>query len=170
MTPQVMIIMGSKSDFPKMKKAFDMLDELEIPYAYKIFSAHRTPIELIEYIASVNCSECDAIIAGAGMSAALPGVIAAQTLIPVIGVPLSGSNLEGMDALLSIVQMPPGIPVATVGIDATKNAALLAAQLVALNDSDVARKLLDFRKKQNEAVLKCNEEQLDADFKFLCNW
>lgn len=159
MKPQIAIIMGSKSDFPIVNKATDMLDELNIPYSVNIYSAHRTPDGLDEYIEQIKaCDECKVIIAAAGMSAALAGVIASKTVKPVIGLPLSGSEINTMTSLLSTLQMPPGIPVLSVGVDAAKNAALAAAQIVALSDSDVALELIKFRNTQSDAVFVANSE------------
>jgi 5-(carboxyamino)imidazole ribonucleotide mutase len=126
------IIMGSQSDWPTLKKAADILDELQVPFETRIVSAHRTPERLYEYAKSATSRGLKVIIAGAGMSAALPGVAAAHTDLPVIGVPLRSSKsvLDGLDALLSIVQMPPGVPVACVGVDNAKNAAVLAARIL----------------------------------------
>ena len=161
MKKSVAIIMGSKSDTEKVKPAVSMLDELGISHCLKIYSAHRTPVELAEFIKEVDESdEFEVIIAAAGMSAALPGVIASQTVKPVIGVPLSGSVLDGMDAVLSMLQMPPGIPVATVGINAAKNAALQAASIISLHDEDVRKALLNYRADQKAKVLAANEEQI----------
>lgn len=167
MEPKVAIIMGSKSDFPKVKPATEMLDELEIPYTLKVFSAHRTPKELGDFIEEVdNSDNYKVVIAAAGMSAALAGAIAAKTIKPVIGIPISGSKLDGMDALLSTVQMPPGLPVACMGIDASKNAALQAASIIALNDADLADSLRTFRTMQSQKVLACTDESFDAELKF----
>lgn len=179
MKPQIAIVMGSKSDFPTMKKATDMLDILGITYSIRIYSAHRTPDELDSYINDINeCDECKAVIAGAGMSAALSGHIASKTIKPVIGVPLSRSKLDGIDALLSTTEMPPGIPVLSVGIDGAKNAALAAASIVALSDSSLASVLADFRKEQSEDVIAANiqlnakegEAFSSADLKFKCEF
>lgn len=160
---KVAIIMGSKSDREKVQPAIDVLEGLGIPYSVNIYSAHRTPKELEEFIKAVDEDyQYEAIIAAAGMSAALPGVIAAYTIKPVIGLPLKGSSLDGKDALYSMVQMPPGIPVATVGINAAKNAALQAASIIALHDASVRKALLDFRAKQKADVLAANDEfQMD---------
>lgn len=163
MKPKIAIIMGSQSDFSIMEKTTNMLDEFEIPYSVNILSAHRTPNELDDHINSINaCDDCKVIIAGAGMSAALSGHIASKTIKPVIGVPLSGSNLDGIDALLSTLQMPPGIPVLGVGIDAAKNAALAAASIVALTDSDLSCLLKSFRHKQAVDVLLADEKLNDT--------
>lgn len=169
-TPLIAIIMGSKSDFPIIKKATDMLDELKIPYSFNIFSAHRTPTELADFVSGIDKSDnYQVIIAGAGMSAALAGCIASKTIKPVIGIPLSGSKLNGMDALLSTAQMPPGLPVACTGIDASKNAALLAAEILALSNHDIANRLRLFRAEQRTSVINSNNETFDASFSYKCN-
>lgn len=156
---KVAIIMGSMSDKDKVKPAVDMLHDLGIDCSFNIYSAHRTLAELTEFIKEVDKSnEFEVIIAAAGMSAALPGIIAAQTIKPVIGVPLSSSVLDGTDALLSITQMPPGIPVASMGINAAKNAALQAASIIALHDEAVQKALLSYRLEQKDKVLKADEE------------
>ena len=158
---QVVIIMGSPSDEEKMRPAFDILKELDVDAGVYCLSAHRAHEELSKIVEEIdNCPRTGAVIAGAGMSAALPGVIAAQTVKPVIGVPLSGSKLNGEDALYSIAQMPPGIPVATVGIDAAKNAGLLAAQIMAgeVPGHDLARRIYDWRAAQTAKNLRANKE------------
>ena len=129
--PRVGIIMGSESDMPIMQKAADLLAEFKIDYEVTVASAHRTPAKVAAYAKSAE-SKYDAVIAGAGMAAALPGVIAAHTPLPVIGVPIAAKHLKGQDALFSIVQMPPGVPVATVAIDGAKNAGILAVQILSL--------------------------------------
>ena len=136
MKPIVGIVMGSDSDLPVMAKAAEMLDKLEIPYELTIVSAHRTPDRLTEYARSAAGRGIRVIIAGAGGAAHLPGMVAAQTVLPVIGVPVQTKALGGVDSLYSIVQMPPGIPVATVAINGALNAGLLAAKIVALGDPE----------------------------------
>ena len=155
-TNLVTIIMGSKSDWPTMKHTADMLDKLKIPYECKIISAHRTPDLLYEYASSAETKKIEVIIAGAGGSAHLPGMTASKTHLPVIGVPIKSKSLDGIDSLLSIVQMPAGIPVATVAIGeaGAKNAALLAASILGNNYPEIKNKLLKFRSKQTKAVLK----------------
>ncbi len=148
------IVIGSDSDLPIIKKATDMLESLEIPYELHIFSAHRTPEEAREFSLNARQNGFGAIIAAAGMAAHLAGAIAANTTLPVIGIPCKSQALDGMDALLSTVQMPPGIPVATVAINGGANAALIAAQILSVEDSEIARKLDEKRKKDKEAVLK----------------
>jgi len=146
-TPVVGIIMGSDSDLPVMEAAFQVLKEFNIPYVVKILSAHRTPDQHSEYSKSAKDRGLKVIIAAAGGAAHLPGVTAAQTILPVIGVPIKSKSLEGMDSLLSIVQMPPGIPVATVSIDGAKNAALLAVQILGISTESIQKKLVDYKKK-----------------------
>lgn len=157
-TPQIALIMGSKSDADIVKKAADMFDKLEIGYTKHIYSAHRTPDQLKEFIKNnVNCGTYEVVIAFAGMAAALAGVIAAETMKPVIGVPLSGGKYKGIEALLATIEMPPGIPVLTVGIDAAKNAALAAARIIALNDEGISKKMKEFMEEQSEKVKSDNE-------------
>ena len=146
---QVGIVMGSKSDEQTMAKATALLDELGIGYELVVSSAHRNPERTAEYARQAAGRGLRVLIAGAGLAAALPGVLAAQTLLPVIGVPLAAGALQGIDALYSIVQMPPGIPVATVGIDNARNAALLAAQILALGDPAVADAVRAYRQQWN---------------------
>lgn len=150
---KVGIVMGSDSDLKVVEKAILMLKELEIPYEVHIYSAHRTPMQAHDFSANARERGFGVIIAAAGMAAHLAGAIAANTTLPVIGIPIA-SKLEGMDALLSTVMMPPGIPVATVGIDGAKNAALLAAQILSVEDSALADKLAALRKADAEAVLQ----------------
>lgn len=155
MTAIVGVIMGSKSDWETMTHTTDLLDVLGVSYESKIVSAHRTPDVMNEYALSAEKRGLKVIIAGAGGAAHLPGMIAAQTQLPVIGVPVESKALNGLDSLLSIVQMPGGIPVATVAIGkaGAKNAGLLAAGIIALQDPNVASALRLFRKKQTESVL-----------------
>jgi len=138
---KVGIVMGSDSDLPIVQKAVDMLKSLEIPYEVHIYSAHRTPVEARDFAMNARANGFGAIIAAAGMAAHLAGAIAANTTLPVIGIPCKGPVLDGLDALLSTVQMPTGIPVATVAINGAANAALLCAQIIAVEDSDLAAKL-----------------------------
>ena len=145
MNDRVAIIMGSISDRETMEKAAEALDELGISYEMKVLSAHRTPDLLFEYIAQVEEKGFKVIIAGAGGAAHLPGVIASKALLPVIGVPIETKALGGLDSLLSIVQMPGGIPVATVGIGNAKNAGLLAAHILAIENSKIRERLKDYR-------------------------
>ena len=157
---KVGIVMGSDSDMPVMAKAADILEKLGIDYEMTIISAHREPDELIEWTRGAEDRGIKVMIAGAGMAAALPGMCAALFALPVIGVPLSGKNLDGMDALYSIVQMPPGIPVATVAIDGGMNAAILAAKILATSDEEVLKKLKAYSEEMKETVQK-KAEKLD---------
>lgn len=147
---KVGIIMGSDSDLPIVQKSVDILKKLDIPYEVHVYSAHRTPIEARNFAVYARANGFGVIIAAAGMAAHLAGAIAANTTLPVIGIPCKSSVLDGMDALLSTVQMPSGIPVATVAINGGANAALLAAQILAVSDSEIAKKL-DF-KRANDAA------------------
>ena len=149
--------MGSDSDLPKMKSAVDILEEIGLETEVCILSAHRTPIEMMNYAREAEFNNIKVIIAGAGGAAHLPGMIAALTIIPVIGVPVESKSLKGIDSLLSIVQMPAGVPVATVAINGSKNAGLLAAQIVALNDHAVHQKLKAYREDIHNEVSKKNE-------------
>jgi 5-(carboxyamino)imidazole ribonucleotide mutase len=154
---EVGIIMGSDSDLPIMEDAVKVLKEFGIGYEVKVLSAHRTPNQHAEYSRTAIDRGLKVIIAAAGGAAHLPGVTAAQTTLPVIGVPIKGKSLEGMDALLSIVQMPPGIPVATVAINGAKNAAILAVSIIALLNSDIKKKLIDYKRKMEVESLAKNE-------------
>ena len=152
------IIMGSTSDLPKMEAAVGILKEYGAAVDVRCLSAHRAHAGLSAFLEEANHNGTEVIIAAAGMAAALPGVVASQTVLPVIGVPLSGSVLDGMDALMSIVQMPPGIPVATVAINGGKNAAHLALQIMAVSRPELREKLLAARVKMEEDAMKANEE------------
>lgn len=151
---KVGIIMGSDSDLPIIKKATDTLKSLDIPFEVHIYSAHRTPVEARDFAVNARANGFGVIIAAAGMAAHLAGAIAANTTLPVIGIPCKSSNLDGMDALLSTVQMPTGIPVATVAINGGANAALLAAQIIAVEDSELAAKLDAKRASDAKVVLE----------------
>ena len=155
--PLVGIIMGSDSDLGVMQKAIEVFNEFDVPYEVKILSAHRTPEQHGEYSKSAVSRGLKVIIAAAGGAAHLPGVTAANTILPVIGVPILGKSLNGMDSLLSIVQMPSGIPVATVAIDGAKNAALLALQILGTGDIDIQRKLAGYKKKMAEESMNKNK-------------
>ena len=155
---KVGIVMGSTSDLPVVQKAIDLLQAYGVGVEVRVLSAHRCPNEARDFAASARESGFSVLIAAAGMAAHLAGALAANTTLPVIGIPCKSSNLDGMDALLSTVMMPPGIPVATVAIDGAKNAALLAIQILALSDAALAQKLEDDRKAQLEAVLKADAE------------
>ena len=150
--------MGSDSDFGVMSKAVSVLKEFDIPVEVHVYSAHRTPEKVAEFASNAKDNGFGVIIAGAGMAAALAGVAAGHTTLPVIGVPLKSNALEGVDALLSTVMMPSGIPVATVAIDGSKNAAYLAAQILAIGDEELAKKVLENRQKQSAAVLVKDQE------------
>lgn len=169
MKPIVSIIMGSTSDLPVMEKAAKFLDSMEIPFEMNALSAHRTPTEVEEFAAQAKSRGVKVIIAGAGMAAALPGVIAAGTTVPVIGVPIKGM-LDGLDAMLSIIQMPPGIPVATVGVNGAQNAAILAAEMLALADEQLAARLETYKTSLKEKIVKANAELAQVDgYKFKTN-
>ena len=155
---KVAILMGSDSDFGVMSKAVSVLKEFGIPVEVHVYSAHRTPEKVAEFATNAKDTGFGVIIAGAGMAAALAGVVAGHTTLPVIGVPLKSNVLEGVDALLSTVMMPSGIPVATVAIDGSKNAAYLATQILAVNDEELAKKVLENRQKQSAAVLVKDQE------------
>ncbi len=160
--------MGSTSDLPVMEKAAQFLDQMEIPFEMNALSAHRTPHEVEEFARNASQRGVQVIIAGAGMAAALPGVIAASTSVPVIGVPIKGM-LDGLDAMLSIIQMPPGIPVATVGVNGALNAAILAAQMIALGDSDLAQRLAAYKEGLKQKIVKANEDLSQVKYKFKQN-
>ncbi|MBN1119195.1 MAG: 5-(carboxyamino)imidazole ribonucleotide mutase [Bacteroidales bacterium] len=168
MNPKVSIIMGSTSDLPVMKKAADFLNEMQIPFEINALSAHRTPSEVEEFAKNAESRGIQVIIAAAGMAAHLPGVIASMVKIPVIGVPIKAS-LDGLDALLAIVQMPPGIPVATVGIDGAQNAAILAAQIMATADKELSAKLAEFKSSLKKKIVKANEELKEVKYDFKTN-
>lgn len=151
---KVAVIMGSDSDLPVVEKAIDTLKEYGVPYEVHVYSAHRTPVEAREFSINAKKNNFGAIIAAAGKAAHLAGAIAANTTLPVIGIPVKSSTLDGLDALLSTVQMPSGIPVATVAIDGAANAALLAIQILAVSDNTLADKLYTSRKLAAEKVLE----------------
>ncbi|SFC20686.1 5-(carboxyamino)imidazole ribonucleotide mutase [Marinospirillum celere] len=164
MQPQVGVIMGSKSDWPTMEHAVQMLEQLGVRHEVKVVSAHRTPDLLFDYAKTAKMRGLQAIIAGAGGAAHLPGMAASQTALPVLGVPVESKALKGMDSLLSIVQMPGGVPVATLAIGkaGATNAGILAAQIVALQDEEVAKKLDAFRAEQTRKVLDNPDPREDA--------
>lgn len=168
MQPLVSIIMGSTSDLPIMEKAAKMLDEMQIPFEMLALSAHRTPAEVEAFAQGAKARGIKVIIAAAGMAAHLCGVIASMTSIPVIGVPIN-ATLDGMDALLAIVQMPPGIPVATVGINAAQNAALLAVQMMATGDEALYARLEAYKESLKEKVVKANRELAEVKYNFKTN-
>jgi 5-(carboxyamino)imidazole ribonucleotide mutase len=168
MNPIVSIIMGSTSDLPIMEKAAQFLNEMEIPFEMNALSAHRTPEEVEIFAKGAAKKGIKVIIAAAGMAAHLPGVIASMTTLPVIGVPIK-SSLDGMDALLAIVQMPPGIPVATVGINGALNAAILALQIVATDDELAQAKMAKYKSDLKEKISKANEELALIKYKYKTN-
>ena len=163
--PVVGIIMGSDSDLKVMQKAAKTLDDFGIAYDITIISAHRTPDQLIDYTRGAKERGIKVLITGAGMAAALPGMVAALTTLPVIGVPLSSKNFDGMDALMSIVMMPPGVPVATVGVDAAQNAALLALRIMAVSDSALEQKLVKYSEDMKKKVEDKSEKLAEIGYK-----
>ena len=158
---KVALIMGSLSDLNKVEPAITLLKKFDVDVDVRCFSAHRTPRQLEEFVTTANENGTEVFIAAAGMAAALPGVVASLTVLPVIGLPISGSNLDGLDALLSMVQMPSGIPVATVAINGAKNAAYLALQILANKYECIKTKLIEDRNENSKAVLKANEEVIN---------
>ncbi len=154
---KVGIVMGSDSDLPIIRKATDMLKSLGIPFEVHVYSAHRTPVEAADFARNARQNGFGVLIAAAGMAAHLAGAVAANTTLPVIGIPCKSSNLDGLDALLATVQMPTGIPVATVAIDGGGNAALLAAQILAVGDTELADKLN--RKRENDAAIVLEKDK-----------
>ena len=150
---KIAIIMGSDSDLPVVSKAADTLKSFGVPFEVHVFSAHRTPVEAAAFAKSARENGFGVLIAAAGKAAHLAGALAAQTTLPVIGIPVKSSTLDGLDALLSTVQMPSGMPVATVAIDGSANAALLAAQMIAIEDAALAEKLNAMRQAQHDAVI-----------------
>ena len=169
MKPIVSIIMGSTSDLPVMEKAMKFLNDMQVPFEVNALSAHRTPEAVELFAKNAQSRGIRVIIAGAGMAAALPGVIAASTELPVIGVPIKGSVLDGMDALYSILQMPPGIPVATVAINGAMNAAILACQMIALADEQLAQKMHDYKAGLCEKIEKANRELKEVSYEYKTN-
>ena len=169
MTPIVSIIMGSTSDLPVMEKAAQLLNDMHVPFEMNALSAHRTPEAVEEFAKNARNRGIKVIIAAAGMAAALPGVIAANTTLPVIGVPVKGSVLDGVDALYSIIQMPPGIPVATVGINGALNAGILAVQMLAVGDEQLQEKLSAYKEDLKKKIVKANEELAKVSFKYKTN-
>ncbi len=166
MKPRVSIIMGSTSDLPIMQKTADLLESFNVPFEIQALSAHRTPKEVETFAQNAKNRGVEVIVAAAGMAAHLGGVIASMTTLPVIGVPIK-STLEGMDSLLSIVQMPPGIPVATVGINGSLNAGILAVQILATADKDLAEKLVEYKTNLKEKIVKANKELSKLEYKNL---
>ncbi|MDR0962301.1 MAG: 5-(carboxyamino)imidazole ribonucleotide mutase [Mediterranea sp.] len=169
MKPIVSIIMGSTSDLPVMEKAAALLNDFEIPFEINALSAHRTPEAVEAFAKQAAARGIKVIIAAAGMAAALPGVIAANTTLPVIGVPIKGSALDGVDALYSIIQMPPGIPVATVAINGAMNAAILAIQMLALSDPSLANAFAAYKEGLKQKIVKANEELKEVKYAYKTN-
>lgn len=163
---KVGIIMGSDSDFPVVEKAVNMLKEYGVPCCVHVYSAHRTPVEASAFAKNARKDGYGALICAAGMAAHLAGAIAANTTLPVIGIPIKAKALEGVDALLSTVMMPPGIPVATVGIDAAQNAALIAVEILSVSDDSLAEKLQAARDKKAAAIL-AKDQELSAQYSSL---
>ncbi len=167
MKPIVSIIMGSTTDMPVMEAAAKFFDEMEIPFEINALSAHRTPELVMEFSENAHKRGVKVIIAGAGGAAHLPGVIAAGTVLPIIGVPVKSSlSIDGWDSILSILQMPAGIPVATVALNGARNAAILATQILAQSDENINNKLLEFKKDLKKKVVKANEDLKTVDFRF----
>lgn len=168
MEPKVSIIMGSTSDLDVMSKAAKLLDEFEVPFELNALSAHRTPEDVEIFAKGAKERGIKVIIAGAGMAAHLPGVIAAMTPLPVIGVPINAS-LSGFDSILSILQMPPGIPVATVAVNGAMNAAILAIQIMAVGDDQLMDRLLDYKENLKKKIVKANIELSEVKYSYKTN-
>ena len=170
MKPIVSIIMGSTSDLPIMEQAAKLFDEFEIPFEINALSAHRTPDQAMDFAKNAANRGIRVIIAGAGGAAHLPGVVAALTPLPVIGVPIKASiSIDGWDSILSILQMPPGIPVATVGLDGARNAGILAAQILGTADQEIMEKMIKFKASLATKIVKANEELKSVNFKYKTN-
>lgn len=168
MKPIVSIIMGSTSDLPVMEKAAEILNSFKIPFEMNALSAHRTPDEVEKFAKSASGRGIKVIIAAAGMAAHLPGVIAAMTPLPVIGVPIKAS-LEGLDSIFSILQMPPGIPVATVGVNAAQNAGILAAQIIATGNDEILKEVSNFKESLKKKIVQANEELQNVKYEYKTN-
>jgi 5-(carboxyamino)imidazole ribonucleotide mutase len=168
MKPIVSIIMGSTSDLPVMEKAAEILNSFRIPFEMNALSAHRTPEEVEKFARNAASRGIKVIIAAAGMAAHLPGVIAAMTTLPVIGVPIKAS-LEGLDSIFSILQMPPGIPVATVGVNAAQNAGILAAQIIAAGDDEVMKEVAKYKESLKKKIVQANEELKNVKYDYKTN-
>jgi len=168
MKPIVSIIMGSTSDLPVMEKAADILNSFRIPFEMNALSAHRTPAEVEVFSKNASSRGIKVIIAAAGMAAHLPGVIASMTSLPVIGVPIKAS-LEGLDSIFSILQMPPGIPVATVGVNAAQNAGILAAQIIATGDPLVLEEVVKYKESLKKKIVQANEELQKVQYEYKTN-
>lgn len=149
---KIAVVMGSKSDLPKLESGIALIKEFGVEVAVRVLSAHRTPVELTKFLEDIK-DDTDVIIAAAGKAAHLPGVVAAQTVTPVVGIPIKSSTMDGLDSLLSMVQMPGGIPVATVTIDSGLNAALMALEIIGIKYPKIAEKLVDYRQKMADKVL-----------------
>ncbi len=168
MQPKVSIIMGSTSDMPVMNACAEFLNQMQIPFEIHALSAHRTPQAVEQFAKNAESRGIEVIIAAAGMAAHLPGVIASMTVLPVIGVPIL-SSLDGLDALLAIVQMPPGIPVATVAINGSLNAGILAAQIMAKSDKVIGEKVKQYKAKLSDKIEKANAELANVKFEYKTN-
>jgi 5-(carboxyamino)imidazole ribonucleotide mutase len=168
MEPVVSIIMGSTSDLPVMEKAAEILNDFRIPFEMNALSAHRTPEEVEKFAKNAAVRGIKVVIAAAGMAAHLPGVIASMTPIPVIGVPIKAS-LEGVDSVFSILQMPPGIPVATVGVNAAQNAGILAAQIIATGDELVMKEVIKYKESLKKKIVQANEELKNVKYQYKTN-
>lgn len=159
---KVAVVMGSDSDFPVVRKAGEVLKDFGVPFEMRVLSAHRSPVEVAEFARTARDNGFGVIIAAAGMAAHLAGAIAGNTTLPVIAIPVKAKALEGVDALLSSVMMPPGVPVATVGIDGAANAGHLAVEILALGNPELTEKLTAFRKKQNEKNLEADRKMQET--------
>jgi 5-(carboxyamino)imidazole ribonucleotide mutase len=168
MEPIVSIIMGSTSDLPVMEKAAEILNNFRIPFEMNALSAHRTPEEVEKFAKNAEARGIKVIIAAAGMAAHLPGVIAAMTPLPVIGVPIK-ATLEGLDSIFSILQMPPGIPVATVGVNAAQNAGILAAQIIATGDKALMTEVVKYKESLKKKIVQANEELKSVKYQYKTN-
>ena len=167
---QVAIIMGSKSDFEIMSEAIEILKLFDINTVYDIVSAHRTPNKMVEYASNAEKKGIKVIIAGAGGAAHLPGMVASITSLPVIGVPIKSRNsIDGWDSILSILQMPPGIPVATVGLDAAQNAGILAAQILGTDNDKIHDKIAEYKDNLKNKIVKANQDLKVHEYKFRTN-
>ena len=168
-TLKVLMLMGSDSDYPVLREAEAFLENLEVPFEVRVSPAHRSPGRTRGLVAEAEAAGVQVFICAAGMAAHLAGVVAGETTRPVIGVPVDASPLGGRDALLATVQMPAGIPVATVGINGARNAAILASQILATADEAIAEKVVDFKKDLKEKIVKANEELAAVQYKFKTN-
>ena len=170
MNPKVSIIMGSASDLPVMEEAAKVLNELKIPFEMNALSAHRTPDQVLDFARNAHTRGVKVIIAGAGGAAHLPGVIAALTPLPVIGVPVKSSNsIDGWDSILSILQMPAGIPVATVALDGARNAGILAIQIIGTGEPEVQKQMIEFKQSLAKKVISANQELSKVKFEYKVN-